>query len=90
MTKFDQEETEILEAFETGQLQRAADADDILKRHGEYAAAALRRDERIDVRLTSRDLRRLQKRALEEGIPAQTLAASIIHKYVEGMLHETG
>ncbi len=34
------------------------------------------------------DLRGLQKRALSEGIPYQTLVASILHKYVEGRLHE--
>lgn len=89
MIKLDQEEIEILEAFETGALRRSPDADDILKRHREYAAAMLRKYERINVRLTSRDLRRLQKRALAEGIPYQVLAASVLHKYVEGLLRET-
>ena len=41
---FDQEELEILEAYESGKLVRAADADELLKRHGEYAAAMLRQD----------------------------------------------
>jgi predicted DNA binding CopG/RHH family protein len=38
--------------------------------------------------LSSRDLRGLQKRALAEGIPYQTLIASVLHKYVEGRLRE--
>jgi predicted DNA binding CopG/RHH family protein len=40
--------------------------------------------------LSSRDLRALQKRALAEGIPYQTLIASVLHKYVEGRLREVG
>ena len=89
MAKLDQEEAEILEAFEAGELKRSAEADELLKRHQEYAAAAFRKDARINVRLTSRDLRRLQKRALEEGMPYQVLASSILHKYVEGSLRES-
>jgi len=89
MNELDQEEMEILAAFEAGVLRRSSDADDLLKRHREYAATMLRKDARINVRLTSRDLRRLQKRALAEGIPYQALAASVLHKYVEGLLHET-
>ncbi|WP_423223802.1 antitoxin [Candidatus Amarolinea aalborgensis] len=87
--KPDQEEAEILEAFEAGELERSADADELLKRHQEYAAAALRMEERFNVHLTTRDLRRLQKRALEQGIPYQILASSILHQYVEGALRES-
>lgn len=89
MAKLDQEEMEILEAFEAGKLERAVDADELLKRHKEYAAAMLRKDARINVRLTTRDLRRLQKRAMAEGIPYQVLASSVLHKYVEGLLQDS-
>ena len=47
-----------------------------------------KKDARINIRLSSKDLRGLQKRALAEGIPYQTLIASILHKYVEGRLSE--
>lgn len=60
-----------------------------MKLHKEYAEATLRKDARINIRLSSRDLRGLQKRALAEGIPYQTLVASILHKYVEGRLRES-
>ncbi len=90
MVKLDLEETEILEAFEAGKLERSADADELLKRHQEYAAATLRREARVNVRLTNRDLDRLKKRALEQGIPYQVLASSILHQYVEGALRESG
>lgn len=90
MTKLDREEAEILEAFEAGTLTRTEDADDLLERHKQYAEATFRKDARINIRLSSRDLRRLQKRALAEGIPYQTLIASILHKYVEGRMCDNG
>lgn len=89
MSKYDSEEQEILEAFEAKQLQRSKDAADIQKRHQKYAAAMLRKDARINIRLSTKDLRGLQKKALAEGIPYQTLIGSILHKYVEGRLHES-
>ncbi len=47
-----------------------------------------KKDARINIRLSSKDLRGLQKRTLAEGIPYQTLISSILHKYVEGRLNE--
>lgn len=90
MSKLNREEKEILDAFEAGKLRRTKDAETLIKRHKEYALAMLRKDARINIRLSSRDLRGLQKRALAEGIPYQTLVASILHKYVEGRLRENG
>ena len=90
MSKLDQEEREILEAFESGKVTRAKDAAETKKRHQKYAEAMFKKDARINIRLSSRDLRGLQKRALVEGIPYQTLVASILHKYIEGRLHESG
>lgn len=90
MSKLDQEEREILEAFETGKVKRAKDDDKTQKRHQAYAKAMLKKDARINIRLSSKDLRGLQKKALAEGIPYQTLAASVLHKYVEGRLREDG
>lgn len=90
MKELDQEESEILEAYESGQVNRAKDAAETQKRHQKYAEAMFRKDARINIRLSSKDLRGLQKKALAEGIPYQTLVASILHKYVEGRLHENG
>jgi predicted DNA binding CopG/RHH family protein len=86
MKKLDAEEKEILEAFERGKLKRVAGAARAMAQHREYAAATFRKDQRINIRISSRDLRALQKRALEEGIPYQTLVSSVLHKYVEGRL----
>jgi predicted DNA binding CopG/RHH family protein len=89
MSKLNQEEREILSAFEAGELKRSKSSGKIKKQHQEYAEAMFKKDARINIRLSSNDLRRLQKRALAEGIPYQTLVASILHKYVEGRLHES-
>ena len=88
MNRLDKEEQEILDAFEADVLQRAPDADERQARHQQYAEGMFRKDARINIRLTSKDLRGLQKKALAEGLPYQTLAASILHKYVEGRLRE--
>jgi len=90
MNKLDQEEREILEAFVSGNVKLSKDAAETQKRHQEYAEAMFRKDARINIRLPSKDLRGLQKKALAEGIPYQTLIASVLHKYVEGRLHENG
>lgn len=89
MSKLNQEEQEILEAFETGKLTASKKNRDIQHRHKEYAEAMFKKDARINIRLPSKDLRGLQKRALAEGIPYQTLVASVLHKYVEGRLRDT-
>ncbi|MCP8898437.1 hypothetical protein [Gilvimarinus xylanilyticus] len=88
MSRLDKEEQEILEAFGAGKLQRSTDNEGRKARHQDYAEAMFKKDARINIRLSSKDLRGLQKRALIEGIPYQTLVASILHKYVEGRLHE--
>lgn len=88
MSKLSNEEREILEAFDTGKLKKSKKATDTQKRHQQYAEAMFKKDARINIRLSSKDLRGLQKKALAEGIPYQTLVASILHKYVEGRLHE--
>ena len=89
MKKLDAEEQEILDAFEAGALKRPANAKAEIKRHQEYAAATFQKDSRINIRISSKDLRSLQKRALQEGLPYQTLIASLLHKYVEGRLVES-
>lgn len=89
MTHLDEEEREILEAFEQGQLQSIGDLEGELERHREYASETFKKDKRISIRISGRDLDRLRKRALKEGLPYQTLIASILHKYVDGRLQET-
>ena len=88
MGKLDSEEKEILDAFESGKLKRAKNKKKEIERHRAIAEATFRKDSRINIRISSKDLRALQKRALAEGIPYQTLIASVLHKFVEGQLSE--
>jgi len=54
--------------------------------HGGGVVEAFKKDKRVNSRLSSRDLAGVQKKAMKEAIPYQTLMASVIHKYVSGAL----
>ncbi|OQY46986.1 MAG: antitoxin [Candidatus Parabeggiatoa sp. nov. 2] len=82
----DQEELDMLESFERGEWQSVSDKEPEIKRHQAYAKATFEQDKHLDVYLSVRDFNVLQKRALIEGIPYQTLVSSILHKYVSGYL----
>ena len=88
MSKLDPEEREILETFERGELRRIPDLANEMERYREAARATFRKDKRVNIRISNKDLLGIQKRALEEGIPYQTLISSILHKYVSGRLVE--
>ena len=88
MSKLNKEEKEILDAFESGKLKRVKNTKKQIKEHKAIAEASFKKDARINIRLSSRDLRSLQARALKEGIPYQTLVSSVLHKYVDGQLIE--
>ncbi len=84
--RFDQEELEILQALEAGTLKPIADSAQRIQSHRTAASATFKKDQRLNIRISSRDLKHLQARATEEGIPYQTLAASLLHKYLSGQL----
>ena len=84
--ELDPEEKEILEAFDCGELKPVADRDHEIARHREYARNTLRKDRRVNIRISSKDLGDLQALAVEHGIPYQTLMSSILHRYVNGNL----
>ena len=85
--KLDDYEREILDAYESGKLKSIATKAD-LERYRAAARATLRKDRRVNVRLASMDVEGLRARAAEEGMPYQTLIASVLHKYVAGRLVE--
>ena len=90
MVRLDREEQELLDSFERDEWRVVEGRAAQLARYGEYARATFKKDRRVNIRISSKDLEALQKRALEEGIPYQTLMASILHKYVGGRLVEKG
>lgn len=87
MPKVDSYELEVLNAFEQKQLSSVATKAELDKFKAAARATAIK-DRRINIRLSSGDLSEIQVKALEEGIPYQTLIASVLHKYVTGRLIE--
>lgn len=86
VAKYDEEELEILQAWEAGKLKPVTDMAEQVKAHRAAADATFKKDQRLNIRISSRDLKSLQARALEEGVPYQTFAASLLHKFVSGHL----
>ena len=86
--QLDEEELQILQDFERGEFESIQNFR-AEKRSLEAAARrTLQKDKRINIRISSRDLEKLQKRAVMEGVPYQRLIASTLHKFVTGKLKE--
>ena len=81
--KLDKEEKKLLAAFEAGEYESVL-TPARKKQIVEIAATTFKKDKRINIRISSRDLEAIQKRAIVEGLPYQTLVSSILHKYVSG------
>ena len=88
MSRIDEYEVEVLSAYEKGQLKSVATKAELAKFKTAARATAIK-DRRVNIRLSSGDLSDIQVKALEEGVPYQTLIASVLHKYVTGRLRES-
>ena len=86
--KLEEEEKEILESFERNEWEPVPDLEKEVKRHQVYARNTLKKDKRINIRISSKDLEELQLFAVEDGIPYQTLISSILHRFLSGRLVE--
>jgi predicted DNA binding CopG/RHH family protein len=84
--KLDKEEQELLESIESGEWQSVDNLEDEIKKHREIAKNTLKKDKRINIRLSSNDLQMLKTTAVELGMPYQTLVSSVLHQYVTGRL----
>ena len=84
------EERDILEKFERGELRPASNVEHELKQARQAARNTFNKTRRVNLRVTERDFNLAHARAREEGIPYQTLLASVIHKYLSGRLVEKG
>jgi predicted DNA binding CopG/RHH family protein len=86
--KLTKKEQEILDSFEKGEW---VPVKNLSKRKAElmkYAMNTLKKDKRLNIRISERDLSELQKKAMIEGLPYQTYISSIIHKFINGKLIE--
>jgi len=84
-----EEEKEILDSFEKGEWIPVKDLSKRKRELIRYARNTLKKDKRLNIRISERDLNELQKKAVSEGLPYQTFVSSIIHKFVNGKLVET-
>lgn len=87
-TKLTKEEKEIIDSFDKGEWVPVADLSKRKQELAEYARNTLRKDKRLNIRISERDLIELQRKAVKEGLPYQTYVSSIIHKFINGTLVE--
>ena len=89
MAKLEKSEKDILESVEAGEWRSVHGKEELAGQYRAYARETFRKDRRVNIRLAGRDLEAIQKRALREGIPYQTLIASGLHTYAAGRLVDT-
>jgi len=84
--KLSKQEKETVESVERGNWHSVRGVKKQIKRYQDYARATVRKDKRVNIRMSEKDLIHLQKKAMEEGLPYQTLISSVLHRYVNGRL----
>jgi len=89
--KYDKEEKTIVDAFEKGRMSLSSPSKKEIETIKKTARKTIIKDKRITIRLYDHDYKGIQKKALEMGIPYQTLISGIIHRYIEGdLISKTG
>ena len=86
--EFDKNEKELLNSFERGEWKSVKNLSGVKKHFQKVARETLRKDRRIYIRLSQKDLEGIQAKAARDGMPYQTLISSVIHKFVVGSLKE--
>lgn len=86
--KMSKEEKSILESVEKDEWKSVRGVKGKIKKYQEYAKATFRKDMRVNIRISEKDLVGIQKKAVKEGLPYQTLISSVLHKFVSGRLVE--
>jgi len=86
--KLQQDELELLAAYEAEEWKSVKKLKEQKEQYRAYARATFRKEKRVNIRISEKDLLDLQKRAIRQGIPYQTLLSSVLHKYANGALTE--
>lgn len=84
--KLTKDERTALRSYEDGEWESSKDVDSDRRKLRLYAKNALRKDKRVNIRISENDLVELQKRAVRDGLPYQTLISSVLHRFVNGRL----
>ena len=85
-TPIDQEEKDVMESIERGEWRSVKNINQEKNKAILAARNTLKKDKRINLRLTQKDYHQIQIKAIEEGVPYQTLISSLVHKYLNGSL----
>ena len=88
MKVYDKEEKELMESIEKDEWVSIENLEEEIQKAKAAARATITKSERMNIRITPKDLKDLKIRAIEQGMPYQTLVSSIIHKYLSGRLIE--
>jgi predicted DNA binding CopG/RHH family protein len=88
MAKLTKEEKNLLDSYEKGQWRSVKNLKNEMNYYQAMAKATSKKNKRVNIRISGQDLEGIQKKAMENGLPYQTLIASIIHRYVSGRLSE--
>jgi predicted DNA binding CopG/RHH family protein len=84
--KLTNEEKDLLSSYENDEWNEVDDVAEEIEKHKRYASNTFKKDKRINIRISQKDLDEIQVKAMEEGLPYQTLISSLIHKYISGKL----
>jgi predicted DNA binding CopG/RHH family protein len=88
MVKLDKEERDLFRSVEKGEWRSVRNLEAEIKAARSIADATVAKTQRMNIRISERDLIALRVQAMKEGMPYQTLVSSIIHKYLAGRLVE--
>ncbi|MBL6972985.1 MAG: antitoxin [Sulfurimonas sp.] len=84
--KLDQEEAELLDSIESGEWNSVDNLKEEISSNQDIAKNTLKKDKRVNLRMSSKDLEAIKTFAVEEGLPYQTLMSSVLHKFITGRL----
>ena len=88
MAHLTKEEKDLLKSYDRDEWRSVKNVKGEMIRYRAMAKATHQKDKRTNIRISSQDLEGIQKKAIETGIPYQTLISSVIHRYVTGRLTE--
>jgi predicted DNA binding CopG/RHH family protein len=84
----DEDEKDLMKSIEKDEWKEVKNEEKYKKQAIEYAEATMKKDKRMNIRISERDLKNLKIKALEEGLPYQTLVSMVLHKYVSGKFRD--
>ena len=85
-SNLDQEEQELLDSLKQGEWHSVTNVAQEIAMHKQIARNTLKKDKRVNLRISSKDLEAIKTFAVEEGLPYQTLMSSVLHKFITGRL----